>query len=126
MLIDKLTDSLDIISALSDRPNDGGMGAAELKGKFDRAGNTIKDYINRTLDSINFDSVGTVVYSYKKPSRDALLCDGSQVDKKVYQNLYFTIGSRFGQTETTFALPTLDGGGDGLQAYILSGVVEGE
>ena len=126
MLIDKLNEDLSFISALSDRPNDNGMSAAELKEKFDKAGNTIKEYINSTLDGLNFDSIGTVVYSYKRPSRDAVLCDGRQLEKKVYQSLYFTIGSRFGQTETTFAVPTIAESFDGLEAYILSGVVEDE
>lgn len=41
---------LDIIAKLEDEPNDvGGLGAAQLKAKFDEAGNIIKDYINKTL-----------------------------------------------------------------------------
>lgn len=41
---------LNIIAALEDEPNDvGGLGAAELKAKFDEAANIIKDYINKTL-----------------------------------------------------------------------------
>lgn len=52
MSITKLTDDLDIIQALDDLPNDTGtppLSAAELKAKFDEAGNTIKTYINDTL-----------------------------------------------------------------------------
>lgn len=41
---------MDIIQKLDDEPNDvGGLTAAELKFEFDRAGNTIKKYINETL-----------------------------------------------------------------------------
>lgn len=41
---------LNIIQALDDEPNDvGGLTSAELKAKFDEAGNTIKTYINGTL-----------------------------------------------------------------------------
>ena len=47
-----LTDDLDIIQALEDLPNDTGtppLSAAELKEKFDTAGNLIKTYINTVL-----------------------------------------------------------------------------
>lgn len=48
--IDPLTKDLNIIQALDDEPNDvGGLTAAELKAKFDEAGNLIKEYINDTL-----------------------------------------------------------------------------
>lgn len=41
---------LNIIQALDDEPNDvGGLTSAELKAKFDEAGNKIKTYINETL-----------------------------------------------------------------------------
>ena len=45
-----LDGDLNIIQALDDEPNDvGGLTSAELKAKFDEAGNTIKTYINGTL-----------------------------------------------------------------------------
>lgn len=41
---------LNIIQKLDDEPNDvGGLTSAELKAEFDKAGNTIKTYINETL-----------------------------------------------------------------------------
>lgn len=41
---------LNIIQALDDEPNDvGGLTSAQLKAKFDEAGNTIKEYINTKL-----------------------------------------------------------------------------
>lgn len=51
MALTKIDESLlDIISKLADEPNDvGGMGAAELKAKFDEAGKLIANYINKTL-----------------------------------------------------------------------------
>lgn len=50
MALTPFNTNLDIIAALADEPNDvGGLGAAQLKAKFDEAGNTIKDYINLTL-----------------------------------------------------------------------------
>lgn len=48
--IDPLTKDLNIIQKLDDEPNDvGGLSAAELKAKFDEAGNIIKDFINDSL-----------------------------------------------------------------------------
>ena len=45
-----LEDDLDNIQKLDDEPNDvGGLSAAELKAEFDKAGNTIKEYLNETL-----------------------------------------------------------------------------
>lgn len=50
LVISGFLDDLDIIQKLDDEPNDvGGLTAAELKAKFDEAGNTIKKYINNTL-----------------------------------------------------------------------------
>ena len=48
--ITMLDGDLNIIQKLDDEPNDvGGLTSAELKAKFDEAGNTIKTYINGTL-----------------------------------------------------------------------------
>lgn len=45
-----LDGDLNIIQKLDDEPNDvGGLTSAELKAKFDEAGNTIKTYLNETL-----------------------------------------------------------------------------
>lgn len=50
LVIPSIEDDLDIIQKLDDEPNDvGGLTAAELKAKFDEAGNTIKTYLNDTL-----------------------------------------------------------------------------
>lgn len=48
--IESLNGDLNIIQKLDDEPNDvGGLTSAQLKAKFDEAGNTIKTYINDTL-----------------------------------------------------------------------------
>ena len=48
-MLTELTDNLDVIAALDDEPNDtGGLTAAQLKAKFDEAGNAIKEYLNDT------------------------------------------------------------------------------
>ena len=48
--IELLDGDLNIIQKLDDEPNDvGGLTSAELKAKFDEAGNVIKTYINDTL-----------------------------------------------------------------------------
>ncbi len=50
MALTKLTTNLNNIQALHDKPNTAdGLTADELKEKFDKAGNDIKDYINNTL-----------------------------------------------------------------------------
>jgi hypothetical protein len=50
MAFTKLTADLNNIQALSDRPNEmDGLTSSELKERFDRAGNTIKAYINEIL-----------------------------------------------------------------------------
>lgn len=42
--------NMDIIQQLDDEPNDvGGLTSAQLKAEFDKAGNTIKTYLNETL-----------------------------------------------------------------------------
>lgn len=50
MALTKLTANVNNIQALSDRPNEtDGLTSSELKERFDRAGATIKNYINNTL-----------------------------------------------------------------------------
>lgn len=50
MALSKLTKDMAIIQKLDDEPNDvGGLTAAELKAKFDEAGETIKAFLNDSL-----------------------------------------------------------------------------
>lgn len=50
MALSKLTKDMAIIQKLDDEPNDvGGLTAAELKAKFDEAGEAIKAFLNDTL-----------------------------------------------------------------------------
>lgn len=50
MEITRFTENINNISRLDDQPNDvGGMSAAELKAEFDKAGNSLKNYINEVL-----------------------------------------------------------------------------
>ena len=50
MSLTKLTKDMGIISKLEDEPNDvGGLTAAQLKAKFDEAGEAVKAYLNETL-----------------------------------------------------------------------------
>jgi hypothetical protein len=54
MAYSKITDDMNIIQALPDEPNDvGGLTAAQLKAKFDEAGNKLKTGINRLVDELN-------------------------------------------------------------------------
>ena len=69
MEITRLNDDLNIISKLSDEPNDiEGLSASELKARFDTAGNTIKSYIN---DSLVPDIVNGVASDIDKVSVEA-------------------------------------------------------
>lgn len=59
MAYSKITDDMNIIQALPDEPNDvGGLTAAQLKEKFDEAGNKIKTAFNNLVDELNNDSSG--------------------------------------------------------------------
>lgn len=50
LAIPVFNEDVDVIQKLDDEPNDvGGLTAAELKAKFDEAGNRIKTYLNETL-----------------------------------------------------------------------------
>lgn len=50
MEITRFTEDVNNIARLDDQPNDvGGMSAAELKAEFDKAGNSLKNYINEVL-----------------------------------------------------------------------------
>lgn len=50
MAFTKLTKDMGIIAKLDDEPNDvGGLSAAQLKEKFDEAGQAVKEYLNETL-----------------------------------------------------------------------------
>ncbi len=52
MALTKLTADVNNIQALSDKPNEiDGLTGSELKERFDRAGATIKTYLNNTLTS---------------------------------------------------------------------------
>lgn len=64
MALSKFEKDMAIISALDDEPNDvGGLTAAELKAKFDEAGQSIKQYLNEIL---------TVEVDTQKAGRDEL------------------------------------------------------
>jgi hypothetical protein len=59
MAFTRLENDVANISKLSDRPNQNdGLSAAQLKGRFDKAGVDIKDFINES-DIIRFNLVNT-------------------------------------------------------------------
>ena len=50
MALTRFEGDADVISQLSDQPNDNdGLSAAQLKAKFDQFGSTFKEYVNETL-----------------------------------------------------------------------------
>ncbi len=67
--INPLETDISYVSKLDDEPNDiGGLTAQELKETFDRAGNTLKEYINRVVvDAINTMKAGEVAF---EPSQE--------------------------------------------------------
>lgn len=61
MAYSKITDDMNIIQALPDEPNDvGGLTAAQLKAKFDEAGNKIKTAFNNLVDELNDGESGDI------------------------------------------------------------------
>ena len=74
MSFTKMTTAVNNISQLSDRPNDDGMNAAQLKAAFDQAGGDIKTFVNSLIDELEATtaagSVGidTIAYDADTPA----------------------------------------------------------
>lgn len=49
------------------------------------------------------------MFAGSTPPARWLLCDGSAVSKATYPDLYRVLGSTYGETDTTFTLPSTDG-----------------
>ena len=82
MAFTKLTADLNNIQALSDRPNEmDGMTSSELKERFDRAGNTIKAYINEVLteelDDITIPDVSNFVLTTDSRLSNSRQCNNT-------------------------------------------------
>jgi len=61
MALTKMTQDVNNIQALSDRPNSiDGLTAAELKAKYDKAGSDIKTYINTILTTEIDEAIATI------------------------------------------------------------------
>ena len=80
----KLTANVNNIQALSDKPNEiDGLSSAELKERFDRAGATIKTYLNETLtDEIDtmfadLPDMGNYVQTTDSRLSDSRTCDNT-------------------------------------------------
>ena len=64
MSFTRMTQEVNNISQLADRPNDNGMNAAQLKAAFDAAGVDIKAFINAFLDELEADgAAGNIGFS---------------------------------------------------------------
>ncbi|MDR0916360.1 MAG: hypothetical protein LBN02_04135 [Oscillospiraceae bacterium] len=78
MSIRNIDSDLNIIGALADEPNDeDGLGAEELKAKFDEGGNAIKAYINDTLIPDVNDEIAGSLATALDAVEDALLAQGN-------------------------------------------------
>lgn len=108
MALTKLTDNLNVIQSLADKPTET---ASELKEAFDTAGNAIKDYINDTLttevdsalSSVNsaLDTKASSSSVYSKTDVNALLDDKvDSTDVYVKDDFAILTGS-FSVTGTT-------------------------
>jgi hypothetical protein len=78
MAISPMSDDLNIIAALADKPNaTDGLSAAQLKAKFDQGPGLIKTYINATLvPAIDADQLGPI-------TRQAVINGGFSVNQRV-------------------------------------------
>lgn len=65
MALTKLTANVNNIQQLSDKPNEtDGLTSAELKERFDRAGATIKTYLNEVLTTELDTAIATIPTDY--------------------------------------------------------------
>lgn len=105
MAIPYMTDDLEIIQALSDLPNsEDGLGAQELKAKFDAAGLAIQSYINERLipalaaahipfkktNEINAETIQLAMEDVQRQVRDAAtgsIVNGSITKEKIAASL---------------------------------------
>lgn len=82
MAFTKLTADLNNIQALDNRPNEmDGMSSSALKERFDRAGNTIKAYINgvltEELDDITIPDVSNFVLTTDSRLSNSRQCNNT-------------------------------------------------
>ena len=83
MAINGMTDDVEVISKLSDTPNDT-LTAAQLKAKFDTAGVLIKTYINDTLVTAINSVLGLISGGYLNIAK---IQDGSITRAKLADNI---------------------------------------
>lgn len=108
MALTKLTTNLNNIQALHDRPNTSdGLTADELKERFDRAGNTIKSYINNTLTE-ELDT--TIANTYSGSEIDSMISGlgNTYYNKTQIDNTVATL-----QPKITYGTGTPTGGSNG-------------
>jgi hypothetical protein len=108
MSLTKLTDNLNIIQSLADKPTET---ASELKEAFDTAGNAIKNYINATLtDEIDsaltgvdsaLDTKASASSVYSKTDMNALLADKVDSSDVYVKDDFAILTGNFSVTGTT-------------------------
>lgn len=86
MSLPKLTDNLNIISSLPDKPT---QSATELKEKWDESGNIIKNYLNEQLIPKIEEGQTTVVNSFNGGTTSAL---SAEMGKKLNNEKQNVIG----------------------------------
>lgn len=112
MAISKLTDDLNIISSLPDRPT---LTSQELKEQFDKASNLIKKYINEKLTEEVGTELQTTIESAKAYVDELSSSLEESVNSKVTEletsvnNSISSVNSSLSSTNTTVAKKTVYG-----------------
>jgi microcystin-dependent protein len=99
------------VQALADQPTQ--STAQELKAEFDADSEVIANVINVMVGMLNtFEPSGTIVqYAGRTAPNGWLMCDGSEVPKSAYPELYQAIGDTYGiaSVVTNFVIPNFKG-----------------
>lgn len=104
LLLDSKLDIIDIIDSLLDESTNKALSANQ--------GKILKELIDNYINSLSGITPGTVIYSAIPTTPTGfLICDGSELDRTVYSNLFSAIGTNFGtgNGSTTFNIPDLRG-----------------
>lgn len=133
-----ITEDLNFIGALSDRPGEDGLDASEIKTQFDKAANILKDYINsQIISKLNTDGsshiksplieglAGGTVYNQLVSIGERLTVSGTvflYAGVELPQNVLLCDGSAVGRTAYSGLfdkIGTFFGQGDGYSTFNL-------
>lgn len=104
LLLDSKLDIIDIIDSLLDESTNKALSANQ--------GKILKELIDNYINSLSGITPGTVIISAISTAPTGFLfCDGSELDRTIYSNLFNAIGTNFGAGNgtTTFKIPDTRG-----------------